>query len=336
MIRVGIIGASGYTGAELVKLIAGHPRAELAAVTSRNYAGRKFSDIFPAMASLVDVELEEMDIASLAKRVDCVFLALPHKVSMAHAPDFIKKGIKVIDLSADFRFKNEKAYEKAYQPHLASELLKRAVYGLSEHYPKELAKADLVGNPGCYPTSFLLPVLPMIKEGLIETKGIVSDSKSGVSGAGRSLSLTTHFCEANESFKPYKVGSHRHVPEMEEILTIHAKKSVKITFVPHLLPLTRGMLTTVYSTIKNGVTENKIRKVFDTYYGDKPFVRILENGRFPDVSHVRGTNFCDIGLFVDPDSNRLVLVNVSTGRNHGTAVFPRRVVLNPAILNFDW
>ncbi|MBF0301996.1 MAG: N-acetyl-gamma-glutamyl-phosphate reductase, partial [Desulfamplus sp.] len=234
-VKVAIAGATGYTGAELVKLIVGHPNAELIAVTSRSYAGESLENIFPSMRNIVDIKCEDMKPEALFGRVDCVFLALPHKVSMQYAPVFLENNIKVIDLSADFRFKNLAAYEKTYQKHSAPHLLEKAVYGLSEIYKDEIAgtnfaaegfdiakSANLIGNPGCYPTSLLLPLIPLIREGAIKQQGIISDSKSGVSGAGRSLSLTSHYCEVAESFKPYKVGAHRHVPEMEEILSANA------------------------------------------------------------------------------------------------------------------
>ena len=309
MIKTCIAGATGYTGAELVKLISGHPDAELTAVTSRSYAGKKLTDIFPALRSMVDITCEPMALKSLKGRIDCVFLALPHKVSMTYAPFFIDNHIKVIDLSADFRFKDPKAYESAYQPHSAPELLERAVYGLSEIYGDHIKHADLVGNPGCYPTSLLLPLIPLIKEGMISPRGIVSDSKSGVSGAGRALSLSSHFCEVNESFKAYKVGTHRHVPEMEEILSSHAGEPVKITFIPHLIPLTRGMLTTIYAEVTQATSHEAIMDTLGRYYGTDSFVRLLPQGQFPDTAHVRGTNFCDIGVHIDRTSKRIILIS---------------------------
>lgn len=319
MIRVAIAGATGYTGAELVKLITGHPGAELAAVTSQSYKGKAIQDIFPAMRNLVDLTCEPLDIDSLSQRVDCVFLALPHKVSMDYAKGFIKNNVKVIDLSADFRFHNVSAYETTYQEHSAKDLLNEAVYGLSELYREKIARTSLVGNPGCYPTSLLLPLVPLIRNGLIDTCGIISDSKSGVSGAGRAPSLGTHFCEANESFKPYKIGNHRHVPEMEEILSLEAEKPVAITFVPHLLPLTRGMLSTIYGTARKGTREEMIRNALMDQYGSDSFVRVLPRGEFPDIRHVRGTNFCDIGFHLDKTSGRLILVSAIDNLLKGAA-----------------
>ncbi|SLM29135.1 N-acetyl-gamma-glutamyl-phosphate reductase [Desulfamplus magnetovallimortis] len=364
MIKTAVAGATGYTGAELVKLITGHPDAELTSVTSRSYGGKNIADIFPSMRGVVDITCQDMNPDELKGKVDCVFLALPHKISMGYAPLFLENGIKVIDLSADFRFKSLETYEKTYQKHSAPDLLKHSVYGLSEIYRDEIQKADLVGNPGCYPTSLLLPIIPLVRDGLVRTEGIISDSKSGVSGAGRSLSLTSHYCEVTESFKAYKVGSHRHVPEMEEILTAHAPdknagaetaiqgndkmeaeiqgndkveaeiqdhhrlkpaiaendkvafgtsdgnvNNIKITFVPHLLPMSRGMLTTIYAGISDNATENSIRETLADTYRNNFFVRILPEGMFPDTAHVRGTNFCDIGLWVDESSKRIIIIS---------------------------
>ncbi|HKK90375.1 MAG TPA: N-acetyl-gamma-glutamyl-phosphate reductase [Desulfobacteraceae bacterium] len=319
MIRAGVCGATGYTGAEIVKLISNHPKAELAAVTSRSYSGETMGEVFPAMRNLVDLTCEEINIDKLKQRIDCVFLALPHKTSMAYAPLFAENNIKVIDLSADFRFTDAAAYEAAYQEHSAKALLEKSVYGLSEIYRSQIAKADIVGNPGCYPTSFLLPVLPLVTEKLIDNHGIISDSKSGVSGAGRSVSLATHYCETNESFKPYKINAHRHVPEMEEVLSIHAGSKTRITFVPHLLPATRGMLSTIYARACDGTTDESIRKTFTSCYGTNSFVRILPPGKFPDIAHVRGTNFCDIGFSLDRTTGQLILVSAIDNLLKGAA-----------------
>ncbi|MBF0242894.1 MAG: N-acetyl-gamma-glutamyl-phosphate reductase [Desulfamplus sp.] len=323
-VRVAIAGATGYTGAELVKLIVGHPNAELVAVTSRSYGKEPLENIFPSLRNIVSIKCEEMQPENLFGRIDCIFLALPHKVSMEYAPIFLKQDIKVIDLSADFRFKNLLAYEETYQKHSAPELLQKSVYGLSEIYKDEITGnskkegASLIGNPGCYPTSFLLPTIPLIREGALNRQGIVSDSKSGVSGAGRSLALTSHYCEVTESFKPYKVGSHRHVPEMEEILNQHAGLSsnsedkINITFVPHLLPMSRGMLTTIYAQLSENIKDNAyetILNIFKRYYSDNFFIRLLPKGKFPDTAHVRGTNFCDIGFWIDDKSKRIVIVS---------------------------
>lgn len=319
MIKVGIAGSTGYTGAELIKLIVDHPRARLEAVTSKTYEGRRISDVFPGFRRGADLACEPLNVEKIAGQVDVMFLALPHRVSMAWAPLFLEKGVKVIDLSADFRFRDAAAYEAAYQPHSAAEWLSKSVYGLCEIYRDAIAASDLIGNPGCYPTSILLPLLPLIKDNLIQTDPIISDSKSGVSGAGRSVSLGTHFCEINEGFKAYKVEGHRHTPEINAVLSEESGRPVSITFIPHLLPLTRGMLSTIYTQMTAGVTEKDIRAALESAYASRPFVRILKQGSFPDIAHVRHTNYCDIGFHYHAESNRLVLISAIDNLLKGAA-----------------
>ena len=319
MNRVAVVGASGYAGAELVRILGGHPNVSLTVVTSRQYAGERFDSIYPALNGLVSLICRNNDTESICKDSDLIFLALPHKASMEMAPAFLDAGKRVVDLSADFRFKNSEAYERHYQPHACAHLLNRSVYGLCEWNGKEVEKADLIGNPGCYPTSVLLPLLPLIKEKLVDPKTIISDSKSGISGAGRSATQTTHFCNVNESFKAYKVGGHRHTPEIEENISIVAGKQVSITFVPHLLPMSRGMESTIYAILSPGVDDQKVRTCLESYYKDKPFIRLLPDGRFPDTLCVRGTNFCDIGWMVDPGSKKLILMSVIDNLVKGAA-----------------
>jgi N-acetyl-gamma-glutamyl-phosphate reductase len=319
MIKVGIAGASGYTGVELIKLISNHPKARVEVITSSSYKGKPLTDIFPSMRGFESLICEELDAKALSKRVEVMFLALPHKVSMAYAAPLIEQGIKVIDLSADFRFSDPHAYEKAYQPHTSKDLLAESVYGLPEIYRDQIKDARIIGNPGCYPTTILLALLPLIREKIIDTRGIISDSKSGVSGAGRSLSLAAHYCEANESFTPYKIGNHRHTPEIEEILSIHAKEKINLTFVPHLVPVTRGMVSTIYGQAIKSVSREDIASAFQKWYPKEPFVRVLEKGHFPAMSHVRGTNFCDIGFHFDEDSGRIILVSAIDNLLKGAA-----------------
>ncbi len=319
MIRAAVVGSSGYAGAELVRILSGHPDVSLTLVTSRQFAGKAFSTIYPALNGLVQLSYEENDPKIICDRSDVVFLALPHKVSMSMVPDLLAAGKRVVDLSADFRFSDQTAYEAHYQPHRCAHLLDQAVYGLCEWYPKEIPKANLIGNPGCYPTCVLLPLLPLVKEGLVDSSSVVADCKSGVSGAGRGATATTHFCHVNESFKAYKVASHRHAPEMEENISKAAGKPVKITFVPHLLPITRGMESTMYLKPSEGVDDDTIRKCLEAYYAEKPFIRLLPDGRFPDTYCVRGTNFCDIGWKIDPGSGRLILMSVIDNLVKGAA-----------------
>ena len=319
MIRVGIVGATGYAGAELVRILSGHPGVKITVLTSRKYKGERFDGIYPSMAGSVDLICENYDADHICDRADLIYTALPHKLPMELIPELIRRGKKVIDLSADFRFRDAKQYENHYQRHTAKNLLEIAVYGLSEIYHEKIKESDLIGNPGCYPTSVLLPLIPIVKSNLINFNTIVADSKSGVSGAGRSPSLITHFCETNESFKAYKVATHRHNPEMEEILSFESGQDVRITFVPHLVPMTRGMLTTIYADLLKGIGYDDIINCLNSFYTDKPFIRICPKGKFPDTLHVRGTNYCDIGFTLDLPNQRLILVSAIDNLVKGAA-----------------
>ncbi|MBW2555954.1 MAG: N-acetyl-gamma-glutamyl-phosphate reductase, partial [Deltaproteobacteria bacterium] len=283
MIKVGVIGATGYAGAELVRILCGHPEITLTILTSRQYAGVNFDRVYPSMEGSVSLLCEEFSIDRVCDNADVVFTALPHKIPMEFVPEFIRRGKKVIDLSADFRFKDAATYETHYQHHTAQDLLEKTVYGLCEVNFDQIKNADLVGAPGCYPTSVLLPLVPLLKRGLIDPHSIVADSKSGVSGAGRTLSLTAHFCEANESFKAYKVAEHRHNPEMEAVLSLEAGMPVKITFVPHLVPMSRGILTTIYANPIKDITSADIRECITAFYSGRPFIRICSGNRLPDT-----------------------------------------------------
>jgi N-acetyl-gamma-glutamyl-phosphate reductase len=319
MTRVGVVGATGYAGAELVRILSGHPQVELTILTSRQFAGVKFDAVYPAMAGRVNLTCEELVIGQVCDKADIVFLALPHQLPMTLVPEFVKRNVRVVDLSADFRFNDAAAYESAYQPHTAGELLERAVYGLSEIYFEDIRSAILVGNPGCYPTSALLPLIPLVKAGFLDLNTLIVDSKSGVSGAGRSLSLTSHFCEVNESLKAYKVASHRHNAEMDAILSREAEQTVQLTFVPHLIPMSRGMLTTIYATPVKGVKAKDIRNCLAAAYSDHAFIRLCEEGRVPDTLHVKGSNFCDIGFELDKRTHRLILISAIDNLVKGAA-----------------
>lgn len=319
MTSVGVIGATGYAGAELVRILAGHPEVELVMLTSRQFAGQRFDSVYPSMAGTVDLVCEELSIERICESADIIFLALPHKLPMAYVPGILAHGRKVIDLSADFRFNDLALYEAAYQPHTAKNLLEKTVYGLSEIYSEQIKSAVLIGNPGCYPTSVLLPLIPLINAGMLDLNSIIADSKSGVSGAGRSLSIGAHFCEANESFKPYKIAVHRHNPEMDAILSREAGQSVNITFVPHLLPMSRGMLTTIYATPAVDINAADIMDCYRTAYSHKPFVRLRPADKQPNTQHVRGTNYCDIGFTIDARNKRLILVSAIDNLVKGAA-----------------
>lgn len=319
MSRVAVVGATGYAGAELVRILTGHPDVTLTAVTSRQYAGEPFSTIYPALTGMTDLACEAYDIDRLKDRADVVFLSLPHQLPMTLVPELLGKGLRVIDLSADFRFTDVSRYEAVYQPHAAPALLDQAVYGLSEVYAERIGSARLVGNPGCYPTSVLLPLIPLIRHGLVSPVNLVADAKSGVSGAGRSLSLAAHFCEVSESFKPYKVAQHRHNPEMDEQLGLVAGYAVHITFVPHLVPMSRGMLATSYAQIMPSVGYRHIMECLNDCYGACPFVRLCGDDRLPDTRNVRGTNFIDIGFRLDDVGGTLILMSAIDNLVKGAA-----------------
>jgi N-acetyl-gamma-glutamyl-phosphate reductase len=319
MPRVAVVGATGYAGAELVRILSGHPDIELTLLTSRQYAGVRFDRVYPSMSGVVNLVCEAFAPDLLADRADVVFVALPHKLPMAFVPAIVNQGKRVIDLSADFRFKNGALYESYYQTHTAKDLLETAVYGLCEIYYEEIRNAVLIGNPGCYPTSVILPLLPLLKGSFVDIHSIVVDSKSGVSGAGRSLSPGTHFCEVNESVRAYKVAEHRHHPEMEEVLSLETGQPVSLTFVPHLVPLTRGMLTTIYANLAKKASLEDLENCIASFYDGRPFIRICTETRLPDTLHVRGTNFCDIGLRVDKDRNRLILISAIDNLVKGAA-----------------
>jgi N-acetyl-gamma-glutamyl-phosphate reductase len=306
--RAAIIGATGYTGLELIRILSRHPEVEITALTSERYVGQRYDQVYPAVGAIASRVLEPMNPDAIAGRADVVFTAVPHKEAMQVVPAFIKKKKKVIDLSADFRLSDKATYEKWYEAHTAPELLAQAVYGLPEINRKKIKKAQLVANPGCYPTSIILPLTPLLKDDLIDTGTIIADSKSGVSGAGRSLKTGSLYCEASESFKAYSILKHRHQPEIDEQLSGLCGKPVSITFSPHLLPMNRGMLSTIYVTLKRPMSSSALHDRLKGYYKNEPFVRILPEGTLPQTGWVRGSNYCDIGFALS--GRRLVLVSV--------------------------
>jgi len=315
-ISAGILGATGYTGAELIRLLYAHPEVKIAYCSSRQHNGRKVSDILEFLKGTYEAVLEEFDAESITTRCDAVFSCLPHGASMGYISRIVP-GVRVIDLSADFRIKDPATYSLWYAEHGYHDLLDSAVYGLSEVYREQIKSAQLVANPGCYPTSVLLPLVPLLESNLIDPYGIIVDSKSGVSGAGRGLSLKTHICEVGESFSAYKVGrAHRHIPEMEQELTRAAKKSITMDFIPHLLPITRGMLSTIY--LRTTRSEKELRECLKRYYETSPFVNILSDS-FPSTKDVRGTNRCIIALAKVEPTDRVVIVSVIDNLTKGAS-----------------
>ncbi len=319
MLKVAIVGASGYTGVELIRLLSNHPEIEITAVTSEQSAGKSIAEVFPSLSGVFEKTLEHISIEEISAKADLVFTALPHQKAMDYVPKFLELGKKVIDLSADFRIKDAATYGAWYEEHKASELLKEAVYGLPELHRTEIKNARLVANPGCYPTSAILALAPLLKNGLIDASSIVIDSKSGVSGAGRSVTQDTHFTEVNEGFKAYRVGEHRHTPEIEQELSILAGSQITVSFTPHLLPVNRGILSTIYASVKADVTEDSILRIFDEFYAEERFVRVYPKGSFPNINNVKGSNFCDIGVKLDKRTNRVVIVSAIDNLTKGAS-----------------
>lgn len=307
-IRVGIIGASGYTGNELLRMLLGHPRVELTIVTSEQNAGRNVSQVFPSFSSLLDLTFASLQEADLEARCDTVFLALPHKTAMQAAVRFLDAGKRVIDLSADFRLHDVDTYETWYGvAHEARAWVDRAVYGLPELHRDAIRGAQLVASPGCYPTSSILPLAPLLREQLLELDSIIIDSLSGVSGAGRKVDAMYLYGELAESVKAYGVPRHRHTPEIEQELSAAAGEPVTITFTPHLMPMSRGMLSTIYARPRLPFTAAQFREVLSKAYEGEPFVRLCREGTLPETRHVRASNFCDLGLDIDERTGRLIL-----------------------------
>ncbi len=303
MIKTGIVGITGFTGFELLKILLNHPEVEVAYIASRSSTGKPLNSVFPHLD--YSGKIEEISEEAINK-LDAVFLALPHTVSMEIAGK-VGKATKIIDLSADFRIKDTAEYRKWYKKeHLHPELLKEAVYGIPEINRKEIATSRLVANPGCYATAVILALAPVV--GFIEERSIIADCKSGVSGAGRSPKEGLQFCEVNENFRAYSIANHRHTPEINQTLSNLAKKEIKVTFTPHLLPVQRGILATVYATTKKSISKKEALEIYREFYSGSPFVRVRKH--IPQLHHVRGTNFCDIGLEVDIDNNRLIIVSV--------------------------
>ncbi len=309
MLKVAIVGASGYTGVELLRILHCHPEAAVTCVTSEQSAGKRISDVFPTLRGRCDLLLENLEPVRVAEKADFIFTALPHKAAMEVVPTFLRLGKRVVDLSADYRLRDAGEYERWYEPHMSPELLKNAVYGLPELKRAKIAEASLVANPGCYPTSVILGLAPLLKKRLIDPVTVIADSKSGVSGAGRSAKVDNLFCEVNDGFKAYGVGGvHRHIPEIEQELSVLVGKNMTISFTPHLVPMDRGILSTIYASPVQPVATAELVALYANFYKGEPFVRVLPSGSFPSTAFVKGANFCDIGLAVDGRTGRVIVV----------------------------
>ncbi len=311
MIKAGIVGGTGYTGQELVRLLCRHPHISIEGISARSGAGKKYTDIYANLRGFTQLDCENFADSTLIDRSDVIIAALPHGLSGELVYEVNKKGKIVIDLGADFRFKDAKVYEEWYKTaHPYPELLESAVYGIPELNRSLIRDAGIVGNPGCYPTCSILALAPLLKEDLLEGNSIIIDAKSGVSGAGRALKPGSHFCECNESIKAYGVAGHRHTPEIEEQLSAISGKGITISFTPHLVPMNRGMLVTVYGKLKKNVNAKQLNRLYTDYYESEYFVRVMENGKMPTTRQVTGSNFCDIGTAVDQRAGRVVVCGV--------------------------
>jgi N-acetyl-gamma-glutamyl-phosphate reductase len=310
VVKVGIYGGSGYTGQELLRLLIGHPGAKVMAATSRRFAGVPVADVYPVFSGRTSLTYTDTSPEEMAALADLVFLALPHGVSMEVAPLFLRAGRKVIDLSADFRIRDAASYEAWYGRHTAAGTIPEAVYGLPELYRDRIRTSRLVANPGCYPTSIILGLAPVLRSCWVDSGSVIADSKSGVSGAGRDPQIASLFCEVDGGFKAYKVGRHRHTPEIEQELSLLVGTEMKISFTPHLLPVKRGILSTIYATLERDVTGEDATALYREFYRDEPFVRVCRTGQVPNLSSVVGSNYCDIGVAVDPRTRRIIIISV--------------------------
>lgn len=312
-IRTSIIGASGYTGIELVRLLLQHPKAQLAHLVSPSNSGSSISDVYPHLSEILYDKFDSLDIEKIADDSDIIFMALPHGEALQLVPKFLHKHCKIIDLSADMRLNDGKTYSQWYKVANNQELLDAAVYGLPEIYLHEkIHHASIIANPGCYPTATILGLAPLLTNNLIDIEGkpLIIDAKSGVSGAGRSLSLGTHFCEVMNNFSAYQIGGiHRHIPEIEQELSKLAKRSVMVQFTPHLIPMPRGMMVTTYCHLNNNFSLGEIEKIYQEYYFGKPFVRIMTGRDKASVKSVIGSNYCDIYLYLDLRTNYLTVIS---------------------------
>lgn len=320
MIKAGIIGSTGYAGGELVRLLLQRDDVEILWYGSRSYVGQKYASVYPNLFKIVDENCQDDAIKELADQVDVIFTATPQGLCASLIDEEILSKVKVIDLSADFRIKDQAVYEKWYKlEHKSPQFLDEAVYGLPEVNREKVKTARLIANPGCFPTCSFLAVYPMVKEGLIDPNTLIIDAKSGTSGAGRGAKTDNLYCEVNESIKAYGVGTHRHTPEIEEQLSYAAGQLVTISFTPHLVPMNRGILVTAYASLNGTVTEEEARDVYEKYYQNEYFVRLLEPGAVPQTRWVEGSNFADVNFKIDPRTNRVVMMGAIDNMVKGAA-----------------
>ena len=309
MIKVGIIGATGYAGSELVRILLGHKDVEIKWYGSRSYIDKKYASIYQNFFQLVDANCMDDNMEVLADQVDVIFTATPQGLCASLVNEEILSKVKIIDLSADFRIKDVKVYEEWYKlEHKSPQFIEEAVYGLCEINREDVKKARLVANPGCYTTCSILTCYPLVKEGIIDPNTIIVDAKSGTSGAGRGAKVDNLFCEVNENMKAYGVATHRHTPEIEEQLGYACGEKITINFTPHLVPMNRGILATAYASLKKDVTYEEVKAIYDKYYADEKFVRVLEKDVCPQTKWVEGSNYVDVNFKIDPRTNRIIMM----------------------------
>jgi len=320
MVNLSIIGATGYVGLELVRILSTHPNIRLVKLVSQSYVGKKFSDLYPSLRGICDIECSALNIHEIAESSEFVITALPHDASKDIIPTLIQLGVKVIDHSAHFRYKDVSVYESVYKTtHELPELQAQAVYGMPELYRNQIKDATLIADPGCYPTCSILGLAPAIKANMIDLSSIIINAVSGVSGAGRKADVDYSFCELDDNFKAYGIATHRHTSEIEQELSLLAGEAITISFTPHLAPFKRGMLATIHVNLAKDVSTEEVLACYQTYYKNEAFVRVMPLGTMPEVKHVRGSNFVDIGVMVDRRVNRLVIVSALDNLLKGSA-----------------
>lgn len=319
MIKTAVLGATGYAGIELVRILSSHPEADIRVLGSQSFDGQPISEVYKNFAHVLELECEKLDLDKVSE-CDVAFTALPHGASKDVIPSLIDRGLKVIDLSGDFRYDDVKVYEEWYgQKHSSPELLAESVYGLPELYRDRIKDARLIGNPGCYTTCSILGAYPLLKSGLGSSENVIVDAKSGVTGAGRGLALAYHFCECTENTKAYKVAAHRHTSEIEQELSKAAGREVIISFTPHLIPQKRGILSTIYINLNKECTTEELVELYKDFYKGEYFIRVKEAGELPETKHVAGSNFVDIGIVADPRTKRAVIVSALDNIYKGAA-----------------
>ena len=310
MVKLGIIGATGYVGVEIVRLVRNHPRMEISTVISQTFSGKKMSDIYPGFNKVFDMPLNSLDIDKVAKNSDIIVTALPHGVSSKIVPQLFSKGKRVLDHSGDFRYNNINIYEKSYAlTHNAPELINYSVYGIPELYREKIKNTKIVGNPGCYPTCAILGIAPLLSNKIVNTNNIIINGVSGVTGAGRTAKHSFQFSECDENFKAYKVVNHRHTSEIEQELSLIAGEEISVSFTPHLAPMKRGMMCTIYANLQKECTANSIIAIYNEFYKNDFFVRVYEKDTLPETKYVTSSNFIDIGVTIDERLNRVIVTS---------------------------